>query len=304
MHVELLGVPLGLGACAAGPERGPDAIRAAGLPAALGAWAHAVTDRGNLAAPRLASAAVGDPALRHLEPIVDVAARLSAETAAVVGRGSFPLVLGGDHSIALGSIRGAARGRRIGVVWMDAHADFNTAETSPSGNIHGMPLAALIGLGDPRLVGLGGTRVRAIDPGSVALLGVRSIDPGERELLARSGVTVIAMSDIARIGVAAAVARAIAVASRGTDGIYLSMDLDVIDPGGAPGVTTPVPDGLSPADARRACALLHESGHLIGMDVAEIDPAGDATGQTARLAVELVCAATGDARPAARARRG
>ncbi|HWO18816.1 MAG TPA: arginase [Kofleriaceae bacterium] len=292
MQIELVGVPLGLGACAAGPERGPEAIRAAGLAAALGARAHAVTDRGDLTAPSVAGAPVGDPGLRHLAPIVDVASRLSAATAAAVARGSFPLVLGGDHSVALGSIRGAARGRRLGVVWVDAHADFNTPETSPSGNIHGMPLAALIGLGDPRLVRMSDTRVRAIDPRCVALLGVRSIDPGERELLSRGGVTVISMRDIARVGIAAAAAQAIAVASRGTDGIYLSMDLDALDPAWAPGVTTPVPDGLSAAEAQVVCALLAATRRLVGMDVVELDPTADGSGRTARLVVDLVCAAT------------
>jgi arginase len=298
MRVEVIGVPLGLGACAAGPEGGPAALRAAGLPAALAARGHEVTDRGDLASPRLAQSPPGDPALRHLDPIARVAARLADATAAAVARGSFPLVLGGDHSVALGSIRGAARGRQLGVVWIDAHADFNTAETSPSGNIHGMPLAALLGLGDPRLVGIDGARGGAIAPEHVALLGVRSIDAGERELLAGSGVTLIAMADIARVGVAAAAALAIAVASRAAGGIYVSLDADAIDPRWAPGVTTPVPGGLSAADARLACALLCASRRLVGMDVVELDPTRDEAGQTAQLVVELVRAVAGEARPA------
>ncbi|HEU4404372.1 MAG TPA: arginase [Polyangiaceae bacterium] len=297
MRVDLIGVPLGLGANAAGPERGPQALRAAGLPAALRARAHAVFDRGDLPAPGVASAPAPGPGPRHLGPIVDVASRLVGETAAAVARGAFPLVLGGDHSVALGSIGGAARGRRLGVVWMDAHADFNTTETSPSGNLHGMPLAALAGLGDPRLVGLSGARGRVVDPRRVALLGVRSIDPGERALLAGAGVTVIGAREVERLGIAEATGRALEVASRGADGIYLSFDVDVLDPGCAPGVTTPVPGGLAPDEARLACALIQESGRLIGMDVVELTPSADAAGGTARLVVDLICAAAGGGRP-------
>jgi arginase len=292
MKIDIIGVPLGLGAGTQGPELGPRALRAAGLVPALRALAHEVTDRGDLQAPRFGDAPAGDPTRKYIQPILEVTSRLFAETAAAVARGSLPLILGGDHSVALGSVRGAARGRRLGVVWLDAHPDFNTPETSPSGNVHGMPLSALVGLGDPRLVHLCGTSERAVDPRHVALLGVRSIDPGERELLEGAGVTVITMDDIARMGMREATRRAIHVASCDTDGIYLSIDVDALDPSRAPGVTTPVPGGLSGEDARLACALIHDSRRLVGMDIVELNPIGDTAGQTARIALELACMAT------------
>jgi arginase len=214
--------------------------------------------------------------------------------AASIRAGHFPLTLGGDHSLSLGSVRGAARHKTLGVIWIDAHADFNTAATTPTGNIHGMPLAALAGYGDPRLVTLGDEHRRAtLNPAHIAIVGVRQLDPGERDLLREAGVTVLGMEQIDRISLYQALARAIDAASRGTDGIYLSFDLDSLDPLHAPGVGTPVPGGLTYREAHLACEMVAETGRLMGMDLVEVNPILDERNRTAALAVELALSAVG-----------
>jgi arginase len=293
MHVDVIGVPLDFGSGRRGVDMGPSAIRYAGLQPALEALGHAVTDRGNVHVPLLEMCHVGDERLRYLDCITAVARRLVDRVSSSTQAGHFPLILGGDHSLALGSIHGAARSKRLGVIWIDAHGDFNTAETTPSGNVHGMPLAALCGYGDARLTSLGRGLARAVDPSSVALIGVRQLDPGERDLLRQAGVTVLAMEQIDRIGLYAAVRRAIDIASNGVDGIYLSLDLDVLDPVAAPGVGTAVDGGLTYREAHLACELIAESGRLAGMDVVEVNPILDERNRTARLAVELACSALG-----------
>jgi arginase len=293
MNIDVIGVPMDFGSGRRGVDMGPSAIRYAGLQPALEALGHAVVDRGNVHVPLLEMCSAADPRLRYLDCITAVLRRLLDRVTLCVEAGHFPLVLGGDHSLALGSIHGAAHARRLGVVWIDAHGDFNTAETTPSGNIHGMPLAALSGLGDSRLVSLGRHLGGAVDPSRVALVGVRQLDSGERALLKQAGATVLAMEQIDRIGVYQAVCRAIDVASKDTDGIYLSMDLDVLDPVYAPGVGTAVPGGLTYREAHLACELIAETGRLVGMDLVEVNPILDERNRTAQLAVELACSALG-----------
>jgi arginase len=210
-------------------------------------------------------------------------------------QGHFPLVIGGDHSIALGSIRGAARHKKLGVIWIDAHADFNTAETTPSGNIHGMPLAALCGLGDARLVNLWGdaSAVPVLDPRRVVVIGARDLDDGEKRNLLQAGVTVMGMEQIDRLGMFRAMEKALAQVSQDVDGIYLSFDVDSLDPGHAPGVGTPVTGGLTYREAHLACEMLAGTGKLIGMDLVEVNPILDIQNQTAALAVELAVSALG-----------
>jgi arginase len=205
----------------------------------------------------------------------------------------FPLVLGGDHSLSVGSIRGAAKHKKLGVIWVDAHADFNTAETTPTGNIHGMPLAVLCGLGDPRLVRLWDETPPVLDPERVAVIGARDLDPGEKRNLQEAGVMVQSMEQIDRIGMVAALEKAIDRINRDIDGIYLSFDMDALDPRHAPGVGTPVAGGLTFREAHLACEVIAGTGKLIGMELVEVNPILDLQNQTAILAVEFIRSALG-----------
>jgi arginase len=292
MRIDLIGVPLDLGAGIAGADLGPRGLRDAGIVSALEERGHSVRDLGDLEIPKRGQVPVGDPKLRYLEPILAATTRLCAMTRASLNEGAFPLVIGGDHSYALGSIRGAAEVRSLGIIWVDAHGDFNTTETTPSGNIHGMPLAALAGLGDSRLTSVGAGRARAVDPRNMVLLGAREIDPGERDLLRDHGVTTLGMDVVRAEGFEACLARAIEIAGRGVDGIYLSFDLDGLDPREAPGVSTAVPEGLTVAQGLATCRAIAATGRLLGMDLVELNPlTDDAPKRTARLAVELAAAA-------------
>jgi arginase len=219
--------------------------------------------------------------------------RVAGAVATSIQGGRFPLVLGGDHSLSVGSIRGAAKHKKLGVIWVDAHADFNTAETTPSGNIHGMPLAALCGFGDPRLVSLWDETPPVLDPERVAIIGARDLDPGEKRNLREAGVMVQSMEQIDRIGMVAVLEKAIHRVSRDVDGIYLSFDMDALDPRHAPGVGTPVPGGLTFREAHLACEVVAETGKLIGMDMVEVNPILDVQNQTAIDAVQFICSALG-----------
>lgn len=295
MHIDIIGVPLDLGAGRRGVDMGPSAIRYAGLAGELDALGHTVRDLGNVPVPQAETCAVGDLRLKYLDPIVGVQQRLAETVSDSVGAGHACLVLGGDHSIALGSVSGAARHRRLGLVWIDTHGDFNTHETTPSGNIHGMALAALCGYGDERLLTLGGAvgREPKVSPHNVALIGTRDLDPGERGLMREAGVSVHSMEAIDRYGIGEVVRRAIAVASTGTDGIYVSLDLDVLDPTHAPGVGTPSPGGLTYREANLAVEMLAETGRLVGLDLVEVNPILDQVNTTGRLAVQLALSAFG-----------
>ncbi|HEY1013281.1 MAG TPA: arginase, partial [Herpetosiphonaceae bacterium] len=287
MLVDLIGVPLDLGAGRRGVDMGPSAIRYAGLQRELEELGHTVTDRGNVEVPIPEVGAVGDPRLRYLEPITVALAHLAERVDETIAMGHVPVVLGGDHSLALGSISGAAHNRSIGVVWIDAHGDFNTPETSPSGNIHGMPLAALCGTGDERLVTLLGRRLEnsLIDPRHVALVAVRNLDIGERRALEAAGISVFATEYIDRYGMYETMCQALTVADRAKDGIYVSFDLDVLDPAVAPGVGTPVPGGLTYREAHLAAEMIAECGRMIGLDLVEVNPILDQANRTGGLAV-------------------
>ena len=229
-----------------------------------------------------------------MDCIIPMARRVSGAVATSMQAGRFPLVLGGDHSLSAGSIRGAAKHKKLGVIWVDAHADFNTAETTPSGNIHGMPLAALCGLGDRRLVCLWEDETTPVlDPRRVAVIGARDLDPGEKRNLREADVMVQSMEQIDRIGMVAALEKAIDRVSRDVDGIYLSLDMDALDPRHAPGVGTPVPGGLTYREAHLACEVVAETGRLVGMDLVEVNPILDVQNQTAILAVEFIRSALG-----------
>jgi arginase len=295
LNVDVIGVPIDYGAGRRGVDMGPSAIRYTGLRAGLEALGHRVTDLGNVEVPPSETLVPGAAPLRYLEPIVAVLERVAARVAATAAMGHVPLVLGGDHSIALGSVTGAARDRRLGLVWLDTHGDFNTAETTPSGNVHGMPLAALCGYGDPRLVTLGGAygAQAKVAPENVAVVGARDLDDGERRLMREAGIHVFSMEAIDRAGIGEVMRRAIEVAARGTVGIWVSLDLDVMDPMYAPGVGTPHPGGLTFREAHLAVEMLAETGRVAGLDVVEVNPVLDRANVTAALAVELVLSAFG-----------
>jgi arginase len=293
MLIDIIGVPIDLGADRRGVDMGPSAIRYAGLQQKLVALGHAHKDEGNIEAAIQEMCEVTDSKLKYIDCIIPMGRRIAGAVATSIQGGRFPLVLGGDHSLSVGSIRGAAKHKKIGVIWVDAHADFNTAETTPSGNIHGMPLAALCGLGDPRLVSLWDEPAPILDPQRVAVIGARDLDPGEKKNLREAGVMVQSMEQIDRFGMVTALEKAIERVSRDVDGIYLSFDMDALDPRYAPGVGTPVPGGLTFREAHLACEVIAETGNLIGMDMVEVNPILDVQNQTAIDAVEFIRSAVG-----------
>ncbi len=274
-----------------GVDMGPSAIRYARLQGSLEELGLPVTDLGNVETPILETVRQDEEA-RHLDAIRDVCTRVAGRAGEMVSEGLFPVFLGGDHSIAIGTVPGvAATSGRTGVVWLDAHADFNTPETSPSGNIHGMPLAALTGRGHPDLVGIGGqdSGVRTED---VVMIGLRSVDGEERRLLAEAGVRVYTMKEIDAYGAASVVRRALKDLSH-LERVHLSFDLDVVDPGIAPGVGTPVRGGLTYREAHLVMELVNEAGIVTSLDVVEVNPILDERNGTAELAVELVASLMG-----------
>jgi arginase len=293
MQIEIIGVPIDLGADRRGVDMGPSAIRYAHLHRELHRTGHVFEDHGNVEVPIAEMCSISEPGLKYIDCIVPMARRTAGAVATCMQQGRFPLVIGGDHSIALGSIRGAARHKKIGVIWIDAHADFNTPETTPSGNIHGMPLAALCGLGDARLVQLWDEHVPVLDPRNVVVIGARDLDDGEKRNLQQTGVMVMGMEQIDRMGMFHAMEKALARAMQDVDGLYLSFDVDSLDPRHAPGVGTPVTGGLTYREAHLACEMVAETGKLIGMDLVEVNPILDVQNQTAALAVELAVSALG-----------
>jgi arginase len=293
-EVAVIGATLDLGAGRRGVDMGPSAIRYAGLDQQLSdKLGVRVFDAGNVVSPVVETASEGDESARYLDQILDLCGRLSVLVAEAVGRGAMPLVLGGDHSCALGSLVGMARARGGpgGVVWVDAHGDLNTPETSPTGNVHGMVLAAALGeAGDS--FRCDGWPIPAVDHTKLALVGVRSLDDGERELLGRLDAKVFTMSEVDRLGIEPCMQEALAHASGGAF-LHVSLDLDVVDPDYAPGVGTPVRGGLSYREAHLAMETAAESAHIDSMDVVEVNPILDRENATGQLAVELVASALG-----------
>jgi arginase len=292
-EVAVIGAPLDLGAGRRGVDMGPSAIRYAGLDKQLAdKLGVRVTDAGNVISPVVETTAMGDANARYLGQILDLCDRLSALVAEAAGRGALPLVLGGDHSVALGSLVGMAKVKGAGgVVWIDAHGDLNTPATSPSGNVHGMVLAAALGMAGDSFK-RDGWPLPAVEPGRLALVGVRSLDDGERDLLRELDAKVFTMSEVDRIGVEPCMREAIAHAAGGAF-LHVSLDLDVVDPDYAPGVGTPVRGGLSYREAHLAMETVAESGLVDSMDVVEVNPILDRENATGQLAVELVASALG-----------
>jgi arginase len=289
----VIGGALDLGSGRRGVDMGPSAIRYAGLDARLRRLGLDCSDWGNVETVIAEATAEGDPRARFLPQIKEACERIARRVAATSGDRYLPIVLGGDHSIALGTLGGLAKARGSGgVLWFDAHGDLNTPETSPSGNVHGMPLAAALGLAGDAFASEAWA-LPAIDPEKVSLIGVRSLDGAERELVRGLGVSVYTMTDLDRRGVEPIVREALERVS-GAAFVHVSLDMDVVDPDVAPGVGTPVRGGLSYREAHLAMELVAESGLMGSMDVVEVNPILDRENATAELAVELVASALGE----------
>jgi arginase len=294
MTLAIIGVPLDLGAGRRGVDMGPSAIRLAGLAERLRSLGLDVADAGNVPTPVAETAATGDPRAHYRGEILVACEHLAQMVSATVAQGSTPLVLGGDHSIAIGTLGGLAAhaGAPGAAIWIDAHGDLNTPETTPSGNVHGMPLAVALGLGGAEFDSEHWPRP-ALDPARTSLVGIRSLDPGERELIRELGLAVHTTSAIDRRGIEAVMNEALARAA-GAPFVHISLDLDGLDPVEAPGVGTPVPGGLTYREAHLAMELVAESGLMSSMEIVEVNPTLDRANATAALAVELVASAFGE----------
>jgi arginase len=290
--VAVIGAPLDLGAGRRGVDMGPSAIRYAGLEPRIEELGRRCVEWGDVVTAVAEASAVGDERVRFLPQIKETCERIAELVAKAVDEGLVPLVLGGDHSVALGTLGGLARASgKGGVLWLDAHGDLNRPGTSPTGNVHGMPLAAALGLGGAEFESEA-YPLPALERSRVALFGVRSLDPAERGLLAELDALVFTMSDLDRVGVEPAMREALQHVA-GPGFVHVSLDLDVLDPEVAPGVGTPVRGGLSYREAHLALELIAESGLVRSFDVVEVNPILDRENQTAKLAVELVASALG-----------
>lgn len=293
--VNLIGVPMDLGASRRGVDMGPSAMRLSQLLPLLRSLGYEITDSGNVSVPDFSSVATA-PADR-IGAIADVCRELADLTAAAVRHRVRPLVLGGDHSLAAGSVAGTAtalaeRGERLGLIWLDAHADINTPESSLSGNVHGMPVSHLMGLGDARLSQLS-SQQPAVLPEHMVYVGLRDVDTAERAIIKSLGIRAFTMRDIDERGLRSVMDEAVAIASRGTGGIHLSCDADWVDPREAPGVGTPVRGGATLREAHLAMEIIYDTGKLVAMDLVEINPILDRGNHTAELAAELIASAFG-----------
>jgi arginase len=296
-HIAIIGAPLDLGAGRRGVDMGVSAVRFANLGQRLAELGYKVEDLGNVATEQPERVPAGSGNARYLAHIAHTCARLAECVEAALVRGRLPLVIGGDHSIAVGTVSGAAKHfrrarKRLGLVWVDAHPDMNTPETSPSGNVHGMPLACIVGMGPRKLTHLGGFAPK-IDPKNVALVGIRDVDALERPHVKDSGVHAFTMRDIDERGMRSVMEEALEIAGAGTDGLHVSLDMDSVDPEIAPGVGTPVRGGLSYREAHLAMEMIGDCGRMTSMDVVEVNPVFDEANRTAQFAVELVLSAMG-----------
>ncbi|MBI3568024.1 MAG: arginase [Gemmatimonadetes bacterium] len=296
--IRIIGVPMDLGASRRGVDMGPFAVRYTDLRERLEKLGHTVEDAGNVHVPFREDAEKGaQRGARYLGAITEVCRIVAQQSQQALADGRVPLVLGGDHALAAGSVAGAAahlaaKNERIGLIWMDAHGDLNTPGTSRSGNVHGMPLAHLLGHGDTALATVAGLRP-AVRPENVVLVGVRDLDGPEREHIDRWGLKALTMRALDERGVRAVMEEAIATASAGTAGIWVSFDLDVVTPEAAPGVGTAVPGGMTFREAHLAMEMLADTGKLVGIDLVEVNPVLDERNRTAAVATDLLLSALG-----------
>jgi len=294
---HIIGVSLDLGGNRRGVDMGPSAFRIAGLADRLSALGIPVVDEGDLVAPIPEVRELGDPAKKYIREIASVCDRLYNTALAVLDAGGLPIVLGGDHSLAAGSVAATAaymrrEQRPIGLIWVDAHGDMNTPGTSTSGNVHGMPLASLLGPEPQELAAIGGFSPK-VRPEHTVLIGIRNLDAREKEIVRDARVKVFTIKDIDRIGIASVVDEALAIAGRGTAGVHVSFDLDVCDPAIAPGVGTPVKGGLDYREAHMLMEMVADSGLLRALDLVEVNPILDDRNMTAIFGVELAASALG-----------
>ena len=296
-EITILGAPLDLGAGRRGVDMGPSALRLASLNSKLESLGYRVEDLGNVSAPQQESTPAGQENAKYLPAIAKACAKIAERVHGIMQDQKFPLILGGDHSIAAGTVAGVtetfrARGEKIGIIWIDAHSDMNTPETSPSGNIHGMPLACCIGQGPAELTEIFGYAPK-VDARNVVLIGLRDVDLSERAPIRESGVTAFTMRDIDERGLRSVMEEAIRIAGDGTAGMHLSLDMDVLDPDEAPGVGTPVRGGMTYREAHLAMETICDSGRMVSLEVVEVNPVLDVANRTALLGVELIMSALG-----------
>jgi len=295
--IRIVGAPIDLGAGRRGVDMGPSALRVAHIGEQLRDLGYDVEDGGDVPVRNPEELPHGDPRLKYREPIREMAEAVSARVEKAVQDGALPIILGGDHSVAIGSTAGIARalkprGESFGIIWFDAHADMNVPESTPSGNIHGMALAVALGLGDKALTQVAGFAPKLAARNAV-LVGTRSIDEKERGVVRQSGIHVFTMRDIDERGMRAVMVDALAAALDGTRGVHVSLDIDFMDPDLAPGTGTVVRGGVTEREAHLAMEMVADTGKLLSMDVTEINPVLDEHNQTARLAVDLTLSALG-----------
>ncbi|MBF0842672.1 MULTISPECIES: arginase [Mammaliicoccus] len=289
-RIEIIGAPTAFGQRKLGVNFGPDALRYAGLIERIEDIGHEVIDKGNVQSPVLDMKKYKSEqkGLRNLEEVIAFSNNLYESVNETVEKGHFPLILGGDHSLSIGSIAGISKHyENLGVIWYDAHGDLNTLESSPSGNIHGMPLRALIGEGDEALTNIGGYKNK-VKPENVVLIGMRDLDEGEKKYIKEAGILTYTMADIDRLGMGQVISETIEYLKDKTDGIHLSLDVDALDPVETPGTGTIVPGGVTYRESHLAMEMLHESKLIVSADLVEVNPLIDEYNKTARLAIGLM----------------
>ena len=295
--IRIIGVPMDLGASRRGVDMGPSALRVAGLQARIKQLGHQVEDIGNISVKQPEEMSYGEKRAKYLAEIADACKDLGVMVEKSLEESMMPVVLGGDHSIAAGTLSGVAahfkkKEKKIGLIWLDAHGDINTPESSPSGNVHGMPLAAAMGYGATELVELQGFKPK-VEPQNISLVGIRDLDSQEKKLAKKSGVHVFTMRDIDERGMREVMSDALKYAMDDTDGISVSLDMDFVDPSDAPGVGTPVRGGVTYREAHLAMEMLADTEAMVSLEIVEINPVIDEHNRTALLGVELVLSGLG-----------
>jgi arginase len=295
--ISIVGVPMDLGVDRRGVDMGPSALRYADLNERLQALGHEVHDMGDLDVIIPETRHFGDPKAKYLKEIADACTQLANLVLQIRQEGRTPLVLGGDHSIAVGTVSGVSEcfrrsGKKIGLIWFDAHADFNTPEISPSGNVHGMPMAAIMGYGPVELTHIFGFSPKIL-PEHAVQIGIREVDPQERELVKKSGIRVFTMKEIDRRGIGAVMDEAVSIVSRNTDGFAVTLDADFLDPYESPGVATPVRGGADYREAHLAMEIIADTKKMVSFEITEINPILDVHNKTAHFGMELILSAFG-----------
>lgn len=295
--VRVLGFPIDLGADRRGVDMGPSALRIADVDLKLEALGYKVIDEGDIPIRNIEVQELQDPKLKYLPEVAAMSQILAGRVKSILDGGDFPLIFGGDHSMSIGSLAGIGahcqeHNKTLGVIWIDAHADMNTADTTPSGNIHGMPVAVALGLGHPTLTRIGYNGPK-LDPRNLAIIGLRSIDPGERELIKELGVAAYTMFDVDKLGMYEIAERVLEVMSRSVDHLHISFDVDGVDPTIAPGVGTPVPGGLTYREAHVFMEMISQIDAYASLEVAEVNPILDDRNKTAEFAAEIIASSMG-----------